>query len=242
MNGSFTATALSGALVLLLLTACDSSDVDEVIEEILNQTNIHFYNQMTAASAADITVDVSTDVVPGAFLKDQGYSTSATAKRESIFIGSGSIDDVNFDADRSDNGARVASSGSNQLRQARNYTVVAMGDVPTDTTTIGVFEQLRNPAGANRASVRFINAMANQDVSLGGDITIADLKFAAASGYQEVTVANGISVDVTPQGGATVTDVRCNPTPVAEKSYDAILAFEDFDRTDIALFCHKNKE
>jgi len=225
----------------LLLAACDSSDVDDVIEEILNEADIHFYNQMTAAGAADITVDITANDLPLTGLEDQGYSKAAEAKRNVIFIGTGSIDDVNFDADRSDNGVRVA-SGTHQLRQARNYTVVAMGDVPTDTTTIGAFEQLRNPAGANRVSIRFINALSNQDVALSGDVTIPELTFGSASGYQEVSVANGITVEVTPVGGAAVPDVRCDPAPTAGRSYDAILAFDDFDGSDIALFCHENKE
>ena len=223
-------------LSTLLLNGCD-----DVIEEILNEANVHFYNQMTAASAADITVDMTANGIPLTGLQDQGYSMAAEAGRNTIFIGAGSIDDVNFDADRSDNGVRVA-SGTHQLRQARNYTVVAMGDVPSDTTRIEAYEQFRNPAGAGRVSIRFINALSNQDVALSGDVTIPELKFASASGYQEVSVANGITVEVTPLGGAPVPDVKCNPSPGTQGSYDAILAFDDFDGTDIALFCHENKE
>jgi hypothetical protein len=228
-------------LSALPLTACDSGDVEDVIEEILNETNIHFYNQMTAASAADITVDITANDIPLTDLKDLGYSKAAEAGRNTIFIGAGSIDDVDFDADRSDNNVRVA-SGTHQLRQARNYTVVALGDVPSDTTRIEAFEQLRNPAGANRVSIRFINALANQDVALSGDVTIPEIKFGSASGYQEISVANGVTVEVAPLGGIPVPDVRCNPAPTAQRSYDAILAFDDFDGTGIALFCHENKD
>lgn len=229
-------------IAVLLVSACDSGSVEEVIQEVLNEANIHFYNQMTAPASADITVDVTANDLPLTGLRDQGYSKAATAPRNVIFIGTGSIDDVNFDADRSDNGARVASSGSVQMRQARNYTVVAMGSVPADTTTIGVFEQVRNPAGGDRASVRFINALATADVALSGDVVITSLGFGTASGYQEVSVANGISVEVAPAGGAPVPDVKCNPAPSAGKSYDAILAFDEFDGDQISLFCHENRE
>ena len=117
---------------------------------------------------------------------------------------------------RCDNSATIVSSGTETLTANKVYTVLAVGDVVSNSG-LGVIthEQDRTAGPADKVRLRFIHALSQLatlpvDVVVSGVTLVSGLQYQDASAYFPVTpdATNGVNISIQ-QGGVEIGNGVC---------------------------------
>ena len=210
-----------------------------------DSATLYFHNQLTqfsGGSSSDVNVNLFVDDLNSALQTDQAYSTASSVSSETIKLAD-SADTLAFDVTGNSGSTLINGPVNFRLSQGDSYTLVMMGDTSLDNRQLKLFRQVSQTVASGQVSIRFINTLSQLDpdqlsVTQGQSTLVQQLDYAAASSYVTLTSSGTVTFTINDQSQALALDtVSCNVS--AGRSYDAIIAYRQFDSQDddLALYC-----
>lgn len=212
------------------------------------EARIHFHNQLTQSSggsSSDVAVDFYVDDMNTALETNEEYTTQGNVSGNDVDLGDEDAS-IAFDVRGNSSGSTLINGPINfTLIGGDEYTAVMMGDTLLDNRELKLFRYQPVSVSSGQIRVRFINTLSrlSGDELLvaevgGGQDLVSGLEYADGSSY--VTLSAGSTLEVSVQNetqGLEIDQVSCSVS--SGRSYDAIIAYRDFDSADdeLDLFC-----
>lgn len=220
---------------------------DEEEELFGDSVRLYFHNQMTqttGGSSDDVRADLFVDNQNSPLVSDRGYTVTGSVSSDSIELDDDS-ESIAFDARSANSGSSLISGPINKtLVGGSRYTVVLMGDTTLGNQRLETYRYQDVDVASGQIRVRFINTLSrlNSDelsVSVpGGEQLVNGLEYGDGSSYVSLSSGSSLQVDVNNETqGITIDTVSCAVS--SGRSYDAIIAYTQFDSADdqIAIYC-----
>ncbi|MDX1802479.1 MAG: hypothetical protein R3292_00260 [Alcanivorax sp.] len=210
-----------------------------------DRATLYFHNQLTqftGGSSDDVTVNLFVDDLNTALRSGEVYSTTGSVSSDSVKLAD-SADTLAFDVTGKAGSTLISGPVNFRLTQGEGYTLVLMGDTSLDNRQLKLFRQVSQTVSSSQASIRFINTLSQLDpdqlsVAQGSNTLVEKLDYGVASSYVTLTGSGNLSFTINDQTqGLALDTVSCNLS--AGRSYDAIIAYRQFDSQDddLALYC-----
>ena len=203
---------------------------------------------MGGGSEDDITVDLFVDDQTIALESGVAYTTRGNVSSNSLELDDDS-ESIAFDARGISSGSTLVSGPINRtLTGGNRYSVVLMGDTTLDNRQLKTFSHQTMDVGSGQIRVRFINTLSRlsgDELSItasggapGGQALVSGLEYADGSSYVSLSAGGSLAVTINNETqGVIIDDVSCSVS--SGRSYDAIIAYTEFDSDDdqISLYC-----
>lgn len=246
----FLRLVLAASVAGLSAFGCDE-DEDGGLFSSSDSAQLYFHNQLTqvgGGSEDDITVDLFVDDQTTALESGVAYTTRGSVSANSLELDDDS-ESIAFDARGISSGSTLVSGPINRtLTGGNRYSVVLMGDTTLDNRQLKTFSHQKMDVGSGQIRVRFINTLSRlsgDELSItasgsapGGQALVSGLEYADGSSYVSLSAGSNLAVTVNNETqGVIIDDVSCSVS--SGRSYDAIIAYTEFDSDDdqISLYC-----
>ncbi len=246
----FLRLVLAASVAGLSAFGCDE-DEDGGIFSSSDSAQLYFHNQLTqvgGGSEDDVIVDLFVDDQTTALESGVAYTTRGSVGANSLELDDDS-ESIAFDARGISSGSTLVSGPINRtLTGGNRYSVVLMGDTTLDNRQLKTFSHQKMDVGSGQIRVRFINTLSRlsgDELSItasggapGGQALVSGLEYADGSSYVSLSAGGSLAVTINNETqGVIIDDVNCSVS--SGRSYDAIIAYTEFDSDDdqISLYC-----
>lgn len=208
---------------------------------------VHFHNVMTQSSGgvpADVRVDLLVNGDDSPLIAERGYSQDDGVSATRVALESRD-QNVAMDVLGPSGSTLINGPVTRRLLSDNVYTLVLMGDTSLDNRQLQSYRQSDVSLLPSQSRLRFIHALSLQSsdditVVLAEDFNAAplaeNLAYGQASGYVTLGAAGIINVNVIDSISGDVLGAASCPVS-GGGSVDAIVAYNDFDSDQLALYC-----